>query len=542
MKKNNFLEGSFIATAGIIICKIIGLIYVIPFYAMITTSGATLYSFAYSIYAVFLSLSTSGIPVAMSKLVSEYNSLGYYNTKERIYKLGLYVIMGLGLLFFIILMLFAPNIASFILGNSPSGGNTVSDVTLVIRLISSALLIVPILSVTKGYLQGHKVMVPTSISNILEQIVRVAIILGGCYISLRIMHTDEKMAIGISVFAATIGAFFAYLYLAIKLKQNNNFFNRNEILKPEEKKFTTKVLLKQIFLYAIPFIIIDFLKSSYNLVDTLTVVRTLGNLGYTGEVADLTYSVIATWGNKLCMIIIAISMGLCMSLIPSLASDHVTGKKEAVNRKINQAIQALLFITVPMTIGLWFLARPVWVLFYRYDFLSIEIFKVYIFQAISFSLLSVLLNITQTTNNTKTTILTLLCSFIGNACLNIPMMYLCHKLWNIGYQGASVSTLITQIRPSLYLIYFIHKRLNVNFKSTFINSIKIILCTAIMLVSLMIISKFYIIDCITNLEALIQTFIYTLLGTIIYFSLAYKSGLIKDIFGSKLLKHLKNNL
>ena len=74
------MEGSFIATFGIVLCKIIGLIYVIPFYAMISNTGAALYSYAYSIYAVFLSLSTSGIPIAMSKLVSEYNSLEYYYT------------------------------------------------------------------------------------------------------------------------------------------------------------------------------------------------------------------------------------------------------------------------------------------------------------------------------------------------------------------------------------------------------------------------------------------------------------------------------
>ena len=78
MKKSNFLNGAIIATAGIIICKIIGLVYVIPFYAMIGVTGGALYSYAYSIYAIFLNLSTSGIPVAMSKLVSEYNALALY--------------------------------------------------------------------------------------------------------------------------------------------------------------------------------------------------------------------------------------------------------------------------------------------------------------------------------------------------------------------------------------------------------------------------------------------------------------------------------
>lgn len=531
LKKNNFFEGSFIATFGIIICKIIGLLYVIPFYAMITSKGAALYSFAYSIYTVFLSLSTSGIPIAMSKLVSEYNSLEYYHTKEKIYKLGKNIIVGLGIFFFIILILLAPNLASFILGNNASGGNTVADVTLVIRIISTALLIVPILSVTKGYIQGHKYMTPTSISNIIEQVIRVLVILIGCFVSLKIMGTDEKVAIAISVFAATIGALLAYLYLVLKMKKNEKLFKNKTDVKIEEKKFTSKYLIKQIILYALPFIIIDLLKSAYNLVDTFTITRTLTSLGYSQTVADLTFATIATWGNKLSMIIISISIGITTSLIPSLASDYVLKNYKEVNKKVNQAIQLLLFITVPMTIGLFFLARPVWIIFYSYDPISIEVFKLFIFQAITFSLFSVLLNITQTTNNTKTTILTLLFSFIGNAILNIPMMHLFNN-FGIGYQGASVSTLITQIIPIIFLLFFINKKLKVNYKNTITSITKVTLSSLIMLLSLFILSKIYPLDCLTKGSALIQTIVYAIIGIAIYSFLAIKLGIIKDIFGN----------
>ena len=77
MKKNSFLSGAAISTVGIVICKVIGLLYVIPFYAIIGVQGGALYSYAYSIYNMFLNLATSGIPVAMSKVVSEFNSLKY---------------------------------------------------------------------------------------------------------------------------------------------------------------------------------------------------------------------------------------------------------------------------------------------------------------------------------------------------------------------------------------------------------------------------------------------------------------------------------
>lgn len=536
MKKNSFLEGSFIATLGIVICKIIGLIYVIPFYALITNYGATLYSFAYSIYAVFLSLSTSGIPIAMSKLVSEYNSLEYYHTKEKIYKLGFKSIMLLGIVFFIIMFVSAPIVASFVLGNNTDSGIPISDVTLVIRIISTALLVVPMLSVTKGYLQGHKIMTPPSIANIIEQIIRVVIIIVGCYISLKVMHVEERTAISISVFAATIGALISYIYLVIKINKNKEIFKKEEQIKEEESKYTVKFLLKQLIFYALPFIVIDLLKSSYNLVDTLTIVRTLTRLGYSADTANLTFSVIATWGNKLSMIIISISMGICASLIPSLASYYVKKDNDGISKNINQAIQALLLITIPMTVGICFLAQPIWVVFYEYDALSIVIFKLFIFQAITFSLFSVLLNITQATNNTKITILTLFLSFLGNAILNIPMMELCHRLWHIGYQGASVSTLITQIVPSMFLLYYIHKKLDVNYKETFKNILIIILSTTIMIVVLEFISIIYPINAVSKLEGIIQTMIYSILGAFIYFVITYKSGLLKNVLGNIIKK------
>ena len=101
MKKNSFLEGAMIATIGIVMCKIIGVLYVIPFYKIIGQQGGALYSYAYSIYAVFLTLSSTGIPLAISKMISEYNSLGYYNTKERVYKLGSIIIVSIGFISFI---------------------------------------------------------------------------------------------------------------------------------------------------------------------------------------------------------------------------------------------------------------------------------------------------------------------------------------------------------------------------------------------------------------------------------------------------------
>ena len=85
LKKNSFLQGAFIATFGIVLSKILGMIYVIPFYSIIGEQGGALYGYAYNIYSIFLSISTAGIPLAISSITSEYNTLGSFANKEKLF-------------------------------------------------------------------------------------------------------------------------------------------------------------------------------------------------------------------------------------------------------------------------------------------------------------------------------------------------------------------------------------------------------------------------------------------------------------------------
>ena len=89
MKKSSFVEGTFIATLAIIIVKIMGMLYVIPFYAVIGIEGSALYAYAYNIYNIFLDISTIGLPIAMSKITNEYNTLKMLDAKARAYKIAI---------------------------------------------------------------------------------------------------------------------------------------------------------------------------------------------------------------------------------------------------------------------------------------------------------------------------------------------------------------------------------------------------------------------------------------------------------------------
>ena len=181
LKKSSFLEGAFIATFCIIITKILGVLYVIPFYKIIGEQGGTLYGYAYNIYNVFLIISSAGIPLAISKLTSEYNTLGEMNKKTRMYRIATNIVMIFSIFAFVVCFSFAPQLSNLIIGEL-EGGNTIDDVTFVIRLISFALLIIPFLSIERGYLQGHRYIKEPSISQVIEQIVRILVIIVGSYL------------------------------------------------------------------------------------------------------------------------------------------------------------------------------------------------------------------------------------------------------------------------------------------------------------------------------------------------------------------------
>ncbi len=541
MKKNSFIEGAMISTIGIVLCKIIGILYVIPFRAIIGTKGAILYSYAYTIYAVFASLSSTGIPSAMAKAVSEYNTLGYYNSQERAYKIGRNIIVALGIISFIILFTFAPQISYMIIG-SLEGGNTLSDITLVIRVISTALLFIPILSINKGYLQGHRMMSVPSIANVIEQFVRVLVIIFGSVIVLRFLKLPVTIAVAVATFGATIGALIAYIYIHKNINKNSKILKRDAKITKEETKITDKMILKRIVMYSLPFILIEFIRSIYNTVDTFTVVKGLVSLGYDINVAENILSIITTWGSKLNMIILSVTFGLTISIIPNIASSAALKKYDDVSLKINQALKIILFVTLPMTLGIYFLSDSVWTIFYGYDALSVSVFSFYVFQTLINSFFYILVDTTNALNNPKVALTALFGSFILKLILNIPMMYFVNILNIDAHFGVIITTMLVQFVATIYLLTNLKKKFNVKYISTLKPAIKIVLINIIMLLSLMIIRLFIGVFPHTRLYSILEIILYASIGIIIYAFLSFKNNVFKEVFGKDFIDNIKKKL
>lgn len=538
MNKTNFIQGAFIATFGIVFTKILGILYVIPFHAIIGEQGGALYGYAYTIYLVFTALSSAGIPLAISKLISEYQTLGYYDAKKRAFKMGKQLALILGLICFLVLFFFAPQLAHAILGEL-TGGNTIEQVTFVIRVISTAILVVPILSIYRGFLEGHKFITPTALSQIYEQIVRVMFIVVGSYIALKVFHLSLTTAVGVAVFGATIGAFAAYVYLVEKTLSNKKKLNE-KILDTKEPKITNKQIFKKLCWYALPFIMIDIFKSLYSFVDTFTLVKTLGEqIHYTTQDAETVMGIISTWGAKFNMIIISISTGVIISLIPNLTSSLVLDDKKDVHRKINETFQILAFLTIPMTIGLSFLSEPVWMVFYGSSKYGPSVLSYLVFVALITSLFTTAVTMVQVLKYYKVVFVSLATGVLLKFLLNVSLICGFYKMGLPAYYGSITATIIGYGTSFVICLIALHKKCGVNYEET-VKQLIHVLCATVMMVIALLLTRIIIPIVVTNrFMNIFIILIYACIGMTVYFFLTWKSHTIQDIFGDNLLKKLK---
>lgn len=543
MKKNSFVEGTFIATFAIIIVKVLGALYVIPFYRIIGESGGALYSYAYNVYNLFLNISTAGIPIAISKLISEYNTLEMYEAKERAYKLGRNIILIISVIAFFMLFVFSKEFASLILGEI-KGGNTLDDVSFVIKCVSFCLLIIPFLSVSKGYLQGHKYITPSSISQVIEQVVRIAVLLMGSYIVINVLNKSVTLGVGVSVFAAFVGGCSAYLYIKIKMIKNKSAFPT----KDTKDNVSNKEIFKKILKYSIPLIIVSVATDIYSLTDMTLVVRTSYKLGYTAKESELIASIISTWAPKICMIINAVAIGMGASLIPHMVSSYTKKDYTSSNKRFNEALRIIIVSTLPLAVGLAFLSGPVYTLFYGNNtygtlilrYTSISSFFASIYIVISLSL--------QSLNKFKTVYVSSIMGFLINALLDVPLMHLFNLMGLEAFYGAILATILGYVFSYIYSLTSLKKSMNFNYSETLDTIKKVFLPIISMFIVLLILNLFVELPTNGIMKMCLVLSLYTLLGAFVYLGISYKTGLLYDVFGKdyvdKLLRklHLKRRV
>lgn len=537
MKKNSFLQGTIIASIAIIFIKILGALYVIPFYKIIGEQGGSLYSYAYNIYNLFLTISITGFPIAISKIVGEYNEKGMFNAKETAFKLSKFIVLILGFVTFLIVFIFSNEIATLFIGNL-EGGNDISSISFVIKAISFSLLIIPYVSILRGYLQGHKYITPSTNSQIIEQILRIAVVLLGSYLTINVFNKDIKTGVAVALSGAFIGGLGALIYLNIKIRKNKKDF----IKKDESNIFvSSKEIVKKIFIYSLPSIIISIVASLYDTTDQILVIRGASLLGFSTSDAETMGSIISTWGVKICMIVAAIGMAISINTIPHMVSSYINKDYKEVSNKLNQILKTALVIMAPMSIGVSILAKPLYTIFYGESLYGPLILSVVIFASLLANLNNVLNTALIGISEYKIIYINTILGVVLNLLMDIPFMIIFDKLGLFPVWGASFSSILSFSIATLLACTMLKQKYNISFKD-FNSALKKVIISCVAFSIPLIILNIFVKWNYNFIVTFLIMVLYMIIGASIYIYINCKNGLIYDIFGKDIFTKIKNKL
>lgn len=358
------LKGTAILAAAALVSKMLGVVYRIPYQNITGNIGLYVYQQVYPLYSILLILATAGFPLAISKLVAERLAVGDEAGAKRIFHISIYTLLGTGIFFFLSLYLSAPWIALWMEDE---------QLTLPIRSVSFALLIVPVMAAIRGYFQGHQNMVPTAISQVVEQIIRVVTILALSYWFIYNQYDAYYAGAG-AVFGAFTGALSALIVLILfwrRLKRSRLEIMASEVSEPtgevNERSFSQEkalVVIKKILYYSLPICLGAMVLPLLQLVDALTVTKSLVFSGWELEDAK-NWKGVYDRGQPLVQFAAFFATALSLALVPSISEAHANGLKERIALQAELAMRLTMFIGLAASFGLATLASPINIMLYK---------------------------------------------------------------------------------------------------------------------------------------------------------------------------------
>ncbi|WP_106060780.1 putative polysaccharide biosynthesis protein [Clostridium vincentii] len=347
MKKQSVSNGFAILTVGSMIVKIISLLYVILITLVLEKEGYGVYSAVYVIFTFIYVVTNSGISVATAKVLSELIAKRRYKDTERSFKLILLFMALAGLIMSIMMYFFAVPLS--ILVKFPKAA-------IAIKTLSPAIFFTSILSVYRGYFQGSGNMIPTAVSQIIEQLINVAssMLFAGLLMKYGIEYGCAGATVGTS-----FGAFVSIIYMMCIYKKNKITISNEEELQFTNRSFSAKILMKKILKYAIPITICLGMQNAGSLIDMANVKDRLLVGGFSESIASTLFGVISQF-NTLISVPITIISALSMALLPSISASNILGEGKEIQRKIIYSFRICLIIAIPSAIRLAILGKPIY--------------------------------------------------------------------------------------------------------------------------------------------------------------------------------------
>ena len=341
-KKQNFLHGTLLLAMATAIVKVIGAVYKIPLNAIIGEQGFSYYSTAYEIYTLLLMISTAGLPVAMSRMISQASSLGHYREVRKIYTISRTIFLSLGLIGTLLMTLFCRQLAAF---------QEQPDAWAAIGALGPCCFLICLMSTYRGFFQGQSNMLPTSVSQVLEAVCKLIVGIAAA-ILLKFYAQSLSLAAGGAIFGVTMSCLISSFYL-------NHCYRKAMKGLPvtDEDTSSGKSIAKGLLAIAIP---ITIGSAGLQLLTVLETKVYMGQLLHTMTQAQADtqkgiYNMTQTIFNMPCAFITPITI----SIIPAITSQLTLKNFKAVKGTEESAARITGLISAPCAIGLAVLAQPV---------------------------------------------------------------------------------------------------------------------------------------------------------------------------------------
>ncbi|MCI1695328.1 MAG: polysaccharide biosynthesis protein [Aneurinibacillus aneurinilyticus] len=445
MSKNqgaSFLKGAAILGAGALLSKLLGVVYRIPYQNITGDLGYYVYTQVYPLYSALLILATAGFPIAISKFVAEKLAVGDIYGARKIFRVSAGVLTLTGFLFFILLWFGAPLLAGFMRDDK---------LVMPIRSVSFALLIVPVMASIRGYFQGHHNMVPTAVSQIGEQFVRVATII---ILSYWFMKTtgDVYLAGSGAVFGAVTGASFAFILMLFFWRRNQKLQQKvwdETSLKNTYRQESIGEIARKLFYYAIPICLGSLVLPLMQLSDSFTVVSMLIRGGSDAEAAYELKGIFDR-GQPLVQFAAFFATALSLSLVPAIAEAKALNQHRLIAARTELALRLTFLFGLPASIGLAIVAGPVNVMLYENDNGTMAL-TILAFTTIFSTLGITSAGILQGMGEVNLPVRNLLIGVVVKLLLNILFIPF------FGITGAAVATVCAYMISTLLNLYKVHQ-------------------------------------------------------------------------------------
>ena len=524
-QQKQMLLGTAWLTASNFISRLLGAIYIIPWYIWMGKHGAEangLFTMGYNIYAWFLLISTAGVPVAVAKQVAKYNTIDQKDHSFTLIREFLKFMLLLGVIFAVVMYLLSPFFAHV------SGVG--KELIPVMQSLSWAVLVFPAMSVIRGFFQGFNNLKPYAMSQIAEQVIRVIWMLLATFFIMKLGTKDYVAAVTQSTFAAFVGMFASMAVLVYFLWKTNLL--TSILHKPANSaEINSRALLVDTIREAIPFIITGSAIQLFQIIDQMTFINTMKWFtNYSNSQLVVMFSYFSANPNKITMILIAVATSIGGVGIPLLTENYVKGDLKAAARLVQDNLSMLLLFLLPATIGSVLVARPLYTIFYgRPDSLALGLFIFAMLQTIILGIYTVLSPMIQALFQNRKAIIYFGYGVLVKLILQIPFIYLFRAY------GPLLATTIGLIVPIILMYQHIRQVTGLNQTILFKRSLLIGILTAVMALLIAIVEV--VLGFVFHPSGRISSMLYLViiggLGIAIYGAMTLRVRLLDHFIGEK---------